>query len=223
MTTFIVKIFSAIFLGLKWISCKEILFRLILRRKVFYASVEIYALTTFIISFISLVVLSFCQSHPLQIFIILLAGISIFEILVAQINILLFDHYRALEKGRQYALRSYRRIIILLVINYFEIITWFATIYRIFNYLFESKSISLDTIISSLYFSIQTITTLGYGEIHPNSLMGCGLVSLQTIIGLFMALMMISRFINLIPTPGTKDKLENIVLRSEGEEGGEKK
>ena len=45
-----------------------------------------------------------------------------FEIVVFQVNILLFDAYRAKRAGRHKDLVGYRRIVILLVINYAEVV-----------------------------------------------------------------------------------------------------
>jgi hypothetical protein len=135
-------------------------------------------------------------------------GIRVFEVFIYQINVLLFDEYRARKAGKTYALRGFRRIVILLLHNYVEIIFWFTLFYRNIGWAFETGGVSLDSFFVSLNFSFVTMTTFGHTAIFPTETLGDILIFIQSVIGLFMALLILARFISLIPTPETLDEFE---------------
>jgi len=143
----------------------------------------------------------------------------VLDIVIYQINVLLFDPYRAKKKGEIYAVRSLRRIVLLLLHNYIEILFWFALFYRNWSSLFCSKYVSLDSFLGSLYFSLVTMSTLGYGDVSPIETSGAFLTFsierlaliltfAQTSIGICMAFLILTRFISVLPKPQTLDNLE---------------
>jgi len=98
-------------------------------------------------------------------------------------------------------LRGPERMIILLIINYFEIIFWFAFFYRIIYNLFDNVFVGsslINSINGSLYFSVVTMTTLGYGDVTPSHWFSMFLICIQVLIGLFIAFILIARFIPLL-------------------------
>ncbi len=81
--------------------------------------------------------------------------------------------------------RSYRRSMLLLFINYIEIIMDFAVIYSYGNYLNKAFVHWFDPI----YFSFITAATIGFGDFHPVTPVGKFLVSFQsTLIIVFVAM-----------------------------------
>ena len=81
--------------------------------------------------------------------------------------------------------RSYRRSMLLLFINYVEIIFDFAVLYASGNYLNRPLSHWFDAV----YFSFITAATIGYGDFFPASMTARFLVSVQsTLFILFVAL-----------------------------------
>ncbi len=81
--------------------------------------------------------------------------------------------------------RSYRRSMLLLFINYIEIIFDFAAIYAHGEYLNKAFVHWFDP----LYFSFITAATIGFGDFHPITPMGKFLVSFQsTLIIVFIAM-----------------------------------
>jgi len=98
--------------------------------------------------------------------------------------------------------------VILLLHNYGEIIFWFALFYRNIDRAFETGGVSLNSFLVSLNFSFVTMTTFGHTTISPTETVGDILVFLQSVIGLFMALLILARFISLIPIPKTLDEFE---------------
>jgi len=121
-----------------------------------------------------------------------------FEIITYQINVLLFSK----------TLGGYRRLVILLINNALEISIWFAIFYRNFDYLFKSKYIQLNSFLGSIYYSLITMSTLGYGDIVPKNYYALYITIPQTLIGLFVAIVILARFISLIPKPATIDIYE---------------
>jgi len=124
---------------------------------------------------------------------------QVYEIIIVQLNVLLFDKIRKEKTGEKYFLLSYVRSIICAVLNYIEILFWFSLYYRNFSCSFHSERIALDTVSGSLYFSLVTMSTLGYGDISPKNSLGISLCFLQTVIGIFMALLILGRLISLLP------------------------
>lgn len=73
--------------------------------------------------------------------------------------------------------RTYRRSLLLLFLNFFEVIGSFGVIYAAGNFLNHPVSNWID----ALYFSFVTGATVGYGDLHPVSSAGKELVILQII------------------------------------------
>lgn len=98
---------------------------------------------------------------------------------------------------------------ILSIHNYLEVLIWFAAFYEIFPSYFHSKHVDITTITGSLYFSVVTMATLGYGDVTPvSSPLGIVLTTSQTGIGIFLAIIAIARVLSLIPKPISLDDFE---------------
>lgn len=208
MKSFIVEFWSRVFNGLRWVSPFQLIRALSSRTRKNYGFVDIWVLGNFVFSLVCLTALSAPYLRWWEIVILFYAGIRIFEVVIYQINVLLFDEYRAKKASKEYAVRGFRRVVLLLLHNYTEILFWFALFYRNFGFLFDSKNIPLDSLGGSLYFSVVTMSTLGYGDIIPKETAGLFLIFTQTSIGIFMALLILARFISLLPTPKTLDEFE---------------
>jgi len=193
---------------LKWISIFQWVRKFFPKITTSRFFVEIWVLVNLIFSMACLALSSSTEIQWWELLLLLYAGIRVFEVVVYQVNVLLFNPYRAEKKGIKDELGSYRRIVICLIHNYLEILFWFALYYRNFFFSFETKTIALNTFSGSLYFSLVTMSTLGYGDITPKNLFGVVLCFGQTLVGIFMALLILGRFISLLPRPGTLDKHE---------------
>jgi hypothetical protein len=172
--------------------------------------VDMYVLLNLLIPLILLLTYSvpwLCRWEKIA---ILYGGFRVFEMIVYQVNVLMFNEYRARKKGdNNYALRGYHRMLTLLVLNYVEIIFWFALFYRNYNFAFNTTGgPDPNSLFIYLNYSFVTLTTFGYSTIYPKEMTGYVLVLLQSIIGLFMTLMIFARFISLLFTPKTVDKFE---------------
>ena len=124
-------------------------------------------------------------------------GLRILEILVQQINGLLFDEYRAAKRGERYVV-GYRRALILVINSYIEVMFWFALFYRNAVSAFEPKTILLDNYVESFQLSYKTMTTWGYSPFTPSEPIGYTLVFLQSVVGLLLLLMVLVGFLALI-------------------------
>ncbi len=94
--------------------------------------------------------------------------------------------------------RSYRRSMLLLFLNYIEIIFSFGVIYTQGNYLNKAFNHWFD----SIYFSAVTAATIGYGDYFPTTIQGKVLVCLQSIIFLIFVVLFLNFFTNKVEQKG---------------------
>ena len=94
--------------------------------------------------------------------------------------------------------------------NYLEVLFWFAVFYRFFDQGFDTteSNIHLNNITGSLYFSIITMTTLGYGDIMPSTNFGAFLCGFQTLLGVFWLVVVVAYFLTVMPHIQTLDDIE---------------
>jgi len=208
MKSFIVEFWSRTFYILDKIS----LFYLICKKFPVagrsYAFVEGWVLGHLLLSIILLIICSTPNLRWWEAIAVGWGALRVWEVVIYQINVLLFGEYRARTTGKVYALRGYRRIVILLLHNYVEFIFWFALFYRNMDWAFETGRVALNSFFVSLNFSFAKMTTFGYTAITPSLFWGNVVVLIQSAIGLFMALLILARFVSMIPKPETLDEFE---------------
>lgn len=132
---FIVPFWERIFRGLSRVSLfafisflRKEYFNKIAKKKVDnYKFVEYWILGNLLCSVCSSLVAYYSSCTWLAILLSLYGIFRIFEIVVYQINVMLFDPYRALKEKRKYAIKSPTRLVLLLMHNYVEIVFWFTT------------------------------------------------------------------------------------------------
>jgi len=165
-----------------------------------------------LLSIASLVV---CSAPNLQWWELIILGWGawrVLAIITTQINLLLFDEYREMKAGRPYRIRGFRRLIILLLQNYAEVIFWFAVLYRNMNWALATSGVNVDSFLVSLNFSFVTMTSFGQSSVFPQEGTPAWILMLvQSTIGIIMALLVLSRFVSLIPKPKSG-------LKEEGQE-----
>ena len=206
--SFIVEFWSNTFSALAKIS----LFALV--RKLFPSAisarfVDIWVLSHLALSMAAVIVAAY---SPYPIFGYLFMGYGFMrtlEIVVYQTNVLLFDEYRVVKSGGEYHLEGYRRIVLLLLHNYFEIILWLACAYTVMAADFDHKWQSgTGTIFGGIYSSFITMTTFGDFDLLPKTSTAAFVLLFHASVGLFMTLLSLARFISLIPAPKTRDAVE---------------
>jgi hypothetical protein len=97
--------------------------------------------------------------------------------------------------------RSYRRSMLLLLFNYFEITFCFAVLYANLNCLNKPFTHWFDPI----YFSIVTTSTIGYGEFYPITPLGKFFVSVQSGIFFVFVVIFLNFFSNKVEQKGYFD------------------
>lgn len=174
-----------------------------LRRK--YSFVDSWVIGNLLLSIISLYLVYFqIVPHFLSYCLMIYGFIRVFEIFIYQLNVLLVHPFRK-ENPTSYTLVGYRRMTIALVHNFFEIIFWFATTYVVFQFSFDTSLENLNPFIL-IYFSF--LTMVSYTSNLDNTswtLLATIVLHFQALIGLFMTLLSLARFISLLPRPGTLD------------------
>jgi hypothetical protein len=126
--------------------------------------------------------------------------VRLLEILVNAIHVTLF--HGLLDKK---PLAGTRRIVILLLLNYLEVVLWFAFAYRAFHSEFDTFPGAFS--VAALAFSLSVASGFGDVPVVHHSTLITALSVVQSAIGLFMALAVLARFIALLPKPpGPKGK-----------------
>ena len=97
--------------------------------------------------------------------------------------------------------RSYKRSMLLLFLNYIEIIFAFGVLYSCDNYLNKPFSNWFDAV----YFSIVTSSSIGYGDYYPVTTIGKVLVSVQALLFLFFVVLFLNFFSTKIKAKGYFD------------------
>jgi hypothetical protein len=98
--------------------------------------------------------------------------------------------------------RSYRRALLLLFMNYMEVIGSFAVIHARGNYL----NIPFTHWFDPFYFSFITSTTIGYGDFFPVSPFGKVMVILQALIFFVFVFLLLNFFTSRVESKGYFDK-----------------
>jgi len=212
MKPFIVEFWSKIFYALGRVS-PFLAVRCLVNKKFpaareSYGFVEGWVLGHLILAILLLLICSAPNLHWWEIIAISYGGVRVFEVVIYQSNVLLFDEYRAKKAGKPYAVRGFRRLVVLLLHNYAEIIFWFALFYRNLDWAFKTNGANLNTFSESLKFSFAKMTTFASTTIYPQEARGDVVTLIQSVIGLFMVLLILARFISLIPKPETLDEFE---------------
>ncbi|MBF58272.1 MAG: hypothetical protein CME80_11220 [Halomonas sp.] len=136
-----------------------------------------------------------------------------FELVVYQVNVLLFDEYRAKKLGRDYQIRGYRRMVILLVHNYFETVVWFACAHFLLMH-WGWMELSANGLLGSLREALTLMVAFSFNGGSALNQMGQLILLFQAAVGILMTLVMLARFISILPTPDTMDELEQDKRRS---------
>lgn len=179
------KLFMIIFLSIRFISFGYLYRSYKNEPKV----VDYYVLVSFIVFSFILFIL------PTNLSIIFLILIIVFVIyrIVEGINYLLciifVDRYKL-----DWRPHSFNRSILLLMMNYIEIIIGFAILYLVSSSIGYSKYKIISDPIEALYFSAVTITTLGYGDIKPISQCGQKLALMEPLLGFLLIVLVLGMF-----------------------------
>ncbi len=96
---------------------------------------------------------------------------------------------------KEWGLRSLNRSLILLMINYVELIIGFAVLFLISGSVGFDKNQIITLRSEALYFSVVTVTTLGYGDIKPLTPFTRWLSITETLMGFILIVLVIGTFL----------------------------
>lgn len=206
--SFIVELGSIIFSIFSWISIFKYIIIIFPKLKEGTLFVELWVLFNLLLSILLLFIGCDSRIDIFEYIIIFWGAIRVFEIVVYQTNVLLFDEYRKKKKGLEYKIHGYRRLLLLLLLIYFEILFWFASFYNTLSTEFSNKIVSTSSSFQAIKLSFVSMTSFGQSVIKPITTFGEIILFVQSIIGLFLILLLFARFLGLIPHPPTMDPLE---------------
>ncbi len=126
---------------------------------------------------------------------VVLAILRAFEIMVYHVNVLLFDPLTAHSKGQEYAIKSPTRMLVLLLCNMFEYVLCFSIVYL---FCVEGMNTSFW---QSFTMSISAFLNIDAPSATQNLLSNTwvAVARIESILGVFMNLICIARFINALP------------------------
>ncbi len=208
MNTFIVATWSRIISGLRWLSPLGWLWRVAPRLRTFRC-VDIWVLVNLVFASATLVTATAFDKPQAARVLCAYAAVRVLEIIVYQVWLILFAFYENPTSDPDYAVRGYRRIVILALHNYLEVVIWFGAAYATFKNLFAHSDV-LSTGVGAFYYSMVTMSTVGYGEVTPASDLGRLLVTAHLAVGVFMSIVILARFVSYLPTPNSMDAAEKL-------------
>ena len=203
MDSFILQLWGRVLRALRYVSPLELIWRLFPRTQS-HGWVDVWVLVNSGAAVVALALAARARTKLTWV-LLLYGGVRVIEIIVYQAKVVLFDGSGQVGSKQGYAVRSYRRIVVLALHNYVEVVCWFAASYAAMNTLFGENAQIISTVTGALYFSVVTMATVGYGDITPCSNQGRLLVTTQIAIGLFMTLVILARMVSFLPTPRTLD------------------
>lgn len=129
---------------------------------------------------------------PLTFILYIIVLYGLIDLLNYRLCIVFVDRYQ-----QDWGLRSLNRSLLLLMLNFFEIILGFAILYLATESIgYSNSNEAISTPIEALYFSTVTITTLGFGDIQPILKIGQKLAMLEVLSGFILVILVIGVFIS---------------------------
>lgn len=210
--SFIVQIWAWIFNVLRLFSLFTLLralFPRLRQKEISYAFVEAWVLGNTLLA-MAAAFFSRANLPMLPIGCLLIYGnLRVFEIVVYQVNVLFFDEWRCTRKGENYALRGYRRMMILLLHNYAEVVLWLVAALLNFH---RWSWLALDDPSLSATFRSALVSMVAFSidGVRPLTEKANAFLTVQSVVGIFMTVLALVRFLSLIPSPETQDPGERI-------------
>lgn len=172
-----------------------------------YTFVEGWVLGNLIISILCSLVVYWVPLASWILYTLLVYGLlRVFEIIVYQLNVLLFDPYRAQKQNKEYAIHSATRMVVLLLHNYVEIMFWYtAVILCLINIYGSEVYFSWGQFVQQNVLCIATFDSDFLETPRMSAIPALShVVFMEIISGLIMTLISLSRFIGLLPPVAEK-------------------
>ncbi len=127
--------------------------------------------------------------------------VRVWEVCVTTLDVMLGGRPDA-----EFTVRSLRRSLILGVLNYIEVMFWFAAAYAYFASHFGQNAPLVSTTTGSFYFSILTMAT--YGDISPQTTFARWLVTVHLLLAIYLTIGVLARLVSTLPRPRPRDRSE---------------
>lgn len=129
------------------------------------------------------------------------AGYLVAEMFVSTMKVLFVNVY---DKGKRP--HSPSRSVVLLMMGYVTVILAFALFYKACSSVVDSGGNPVTNSGAMVYFSLITIATVGYGDLHPSAgSAAVWLASLEVAIGIIMIVVLLTRFLGLTGAAWSRD------------------
>jgi len=162
-----------------------------------YTFVESWVVGNLFAAIIGSLIIYNIKNKPV-ILILFIYGISrVFEIISYQLNVILFDSYRAQKEGKPYRVKSVARMLVLLAHNYVEIIFWYAVM--------ALSIIKFNNFITTYGWthyvksSFLCISTFNGDALVSDGVFLSKLAFFETVSGIILTIVSIARCINTLP------------------------
>jgi hypothetical protein len=174
-----------------------------------FLHIEVWVVCWLLLGFVGFIVITRSSNAIwVQVVVCVLAAWRAIEIIAVQASMFL-----DLDRGSQSRiLRSVRRSLILLAINYLEVVIIFSSFYVA---LLWHSYITIDSGKTHngwilLHESLITMVGNSSGLVHPETRLGWAVAIVQPIIGLFLLSAVVSRLISAFPAPVILDSEEHV-------------
>ena len=208
MDSFIVRYWLKVFGFLRYISPFHVV-RCILPKRLFtYGFVDCWVLLHFFGAIVVWAWIAASASRALSVAAVVYGGVRVWELLIYNVNVVFCDAGISADL----ALRGFRRSMLLGIHNFVEVVFWFAAFYRFLAHAphFDAKVVPVvSTAGGSLYYSVVTSATVGYGDVTPGDPTTRWIVIAQIGVSIFLTLVVLSRFLSLLPKPLSQEPTEN--------------
>ena len=153
---------------------------------------DYWVVAHFILSFSMIYLITASIDIRLKALIVGYAAIRVLEILVYQINVLLFHPYQAyLDKQRYYKVSNPYRSVILLFHNFGEVIFWFTVINRFFGY-------GSNQLVTELMNNAIRVFTFDYEKMTSDNWFQA-VIFIEVLSGLILTIVSLAKFIGELP------------------------
>lgn len=208
--SFVVAFYAAVFKVLNEFTLFSLLRRAVpslLRPSRAYTTVEVWVITNTVVA-LTAALYAYSRPTSLIVSVLLVYGaLRVFEIVIVQVNVLFFDQWRSWRAGKPYSVRGYRRTALLLLHNYVELTFWFMTVIL---YLYHTSHVAVENVafVDIFRTSLLSMVSFSTADVRALDSWSSVILALQSVVGIFMTLLTLSRFISLIPAPPTMEASE---------------